>query len=177
LNATTPESDYAALTAPDTVRLQRILPGPPERIWAYLTESEMRRKWLAAGEMEMRVGATFELAWHFDELTEPSGKRPDGFGTEHRMQSRITELDPPHRISFTWDDSSDVSFQLEPQGKNVLLTVIHRHIPNRGSMLMVGAGWHTHLDLLVARISGARTEPYWDGWSRLKNAYDRRLPA
>ena len=30
-----------------TVRFERLLPGPIERVWAYLTESEKRRKWLA----------------------------------------------------------------------------------------------------------------------------------
>lgn len=54
---------------------------------------------------------------------------------------------------------------------------IHRRLPDRGTMLMVGAGWHMHLDMLVARVSGAETEPFWDGWVRLKTEYDQRLPA
>ena len=33
-----------------TVRFERLLPGPIERVWAYLTESEKRRKWLASGD-------------------------------------------------------------------------------------------------------------------------------
>ena len=36
------------VTAPRTVRIERILPGPVERVWAYLTESDKRKKWLAA---------------------------------------------------------------------------------------------------------------------------------
>ena len=55
--------------------------------------------------------------------------------------------------------------------------MIHRRLPDRGTMLMVGAGWHMHLDVLVARVSGTEPEPFWDGWSRLKAEYDRRLPA
>lgn len=176
MSIATSESSYAVLTAPDTARLQRLLPGPIERIWAYLTEGELRRQWLAAGDMEMRVGASFEWVWHFNELTHPPGERPDGFGDEHRMQSRITELDPPRRISFTWGDGSDVSFELEPKGDDVLLTVTHRQLRDRGTMLMVGAGWHMHLDLLAARVTGAKTEPYWNGWTRLKHEYDQRLP-
>jgi hypothetical protein len=34
-----------------------------------------------------------------------------------------------------------------------------------------------HLDLLVARVTGATLEPFWDGWSRLQQEYDRRMPA
>lgn len=170
-------SAYGVLTEPATLTIQRVLPGPIERIWDYLTKGELRRQWLASGEMEMRVGAPFELVWRNDELTDPPGRKPAGFGEEHRMQSRITELDPPKRISFTWGKSGDVTFALEPKGKDVLLTVIHRRLPDRGTMLMVGAGWHMHLDVLVAKVRGTRIEPFWDGWSRLKQEYDRRLPA
>lgn len=168
---------YGTLTEPATLRIQRLLPGPIERVWAYLTDSDLRRKWLASGEMDLKVGAPFELVWRNNELTNPPGSRPDGFGDEHRMQSRITELDPPRRLSFTWGNNGDVTFELEPKDHKVLLTVIHRRLPDRGTMLMVGAGWHMHLDVLVARVSGTETEPFWDGWTRLKTDYDRRLPA
>ena len=59
-----------SVVEPGTVKLERLLPGPIERIWAYLTDSELRRKWLAAGAMEMKVGAPFELTWRNDELSE-----------------------------------------------------------------------------------------------------------
>jgi uncharacterized protein YndB with AHSA1/START domain len=168
---------YGTLTEPATLRIQRLLPGPIERVWAYLTESDLRRKWLAAGEMELKVGAPFEFVWRNNELTSPPGQRPAGFGDEHRMQSRITELDPPRLLSIAWGNSGDVTFELEPKGHKVLLTVIHRRLPDRGTMLMVGAGWHMHLDILVARANGTDTEPFWDGWTRLKQDYDKRLPA
>src|SRR5437667_7585175 len=119
---------YGELTEPATLKIQRLLPGPIERVWAYLTESDLRRKWLAAGEMELKVGAPFELVWRNNELTNPPGQRPAGFGDEHRMQSRITELDPPRKLVIAWGNSGDVSFELEPQGNprgdQVLLTLI-----------------------------------------------------
>jgi uncharacterized protein YndB with AHSA1/START domain len=168
---------YGVLTEPATLKIQRLLPGPIERVWAYLTESELRRKWLAAGEMEMKVGAPFELVWRNDELIDPPGQRPPGFGIEHRMQSRITELDPPRKLAIAWEGSGDVSFELEPKGNEVLLTVIHRRLPNRATLLGVGAGWHMHLDVLVARATGKESAPFWDGLSRLRKEYDRRIPA
>jgi uncharacterized protein YndB with AHSA1/START domain len=88
------------------------------------------------------------------------------------MQSRITELDPPRKLAITWKGSGDVSFELEPRGNEVLLTVIHRRL-----LLMVAAGWHMHLDVLVARTTGQEPMPFWEGWNRLQEAYDRRLPA
>ena len=85
----TPDA-YGMLTEPATLKIQRLLPGPIERVWAYLTESELRRQWLAAGKMEMKVGAPFELVWRNEELNNPPSQRPAGFPEERRMQSRIT---------------------------------------------------------------------------------------
>ena len=168
---------YGALTEPATLKIERFLPGPIERVWAYLTDSDLRRQWLASGQMEMAVGAPFELVWRNDELTDPPGQRPPGFPDEHRMQSRITELDPPRKLVITWGASGEVSFKLEPKGDEVLLTLIHRRVPDRATLLNVAAGWHMHLDTLVARATGRKTAPFWDGWSRLKKEYDRRMPA
>ena len=168
---------YGELTGPTTLRIQRLLPGPIERVWSYLTDSELRRKWLASGAMELKVGAPFEFVWRNDELSDPPGKRPEGFPEEHRMQSRITELEPMRRLSIAWNNSGDVTFELEPKGKGVLLTVTHRRLPDRSTMLKVSAGWHTHLDMLVARASGEEPTSFWDRWSRLVKEYDRRLPA
>ena len=44
------------------------------------------------------------------------------------------------------------------------------------TLLNVSAGWHMHLDVLVARVSGAEPQPFWDRWNRLRKEYDRRLP-
>jgi hypothetical protein len=55
--------------------------------------------------------------------------------------------------------------------------VIHRRLPDRATLLGVGAGWHTHLDLLVAYTTGKKPEPFWDAWSRVRKEYDRRMPA
>ena len=174
--AATPDA-YGALIDPATLKIQRLLPGPIERVWAYLTQSELRGQWLAAGEMEMKVGAPFEFVGRNDELTNPPGQRPPGFSEEHRMQSRITELDPPRKLAFTWRGSGEVSFKLEPKGNKVLLTVIHRRLPDRATLLKVGAGWHMHLNVRVARATGEQPEAFWDGWSRLVKEYDRRMPA
>ncbi len=173
---TTPDA-WGALTEPTTLKIQRLLPGPVERIWAYLTDSELRRKWLAAGAMDMKVGAPFEFVWRNDELNDPPSMRPADFPEEHRMESRITELDPPRKLSIAWNNSGDVTFELEPKGEDVLLTVTHRRLPDRSTMAKVSAGWHMHLDILVARATGKEPAPFWEGWSRLHKDYDGRLPA
>jgi uncharacterized protein YndB with AHSA1/START domain len=168
---------YGVVSEPATLTMQRLLPGPVERIWGYLTESDLRRRWLAAGEMTLEVGAPFEFVWRNDELTDPPGARPDGFGGEHRMQSRITELDPPRRIAFTWNGSGEVSIALAPQGDRVLLTLVHSRVADRSMLLGVSAGWHGHLDVLEARVRGATPAPFWDEWARLREEYAGRFPA
>jgi uncharacterized protein YndB with AHSA1/START domain len=167
---------YGALTEPTTLTIQRLLPGPIERVWACLTESELRRRWLASGTMELRVGAEFELVWRNDELTTPPGTRPPGFGAEHRMTSRITACEPPQRLGYTFGGAGEVLFELEPVGAKVLLTLTHRRLPDRATTLKVSAGWHMHLDILAAREGGAEPAPFWDGWARLQAEYAARLP-
>lgn len=170
----TPDA-YGVLTEPATLTIQRLLPGPIERVWAYLTESDLRRKWLAAGAMDLAVGAPFELVWRNGELSEPPVARPEGFAEEHRMASRITELDPPHRIGFSWAGTGDVTITLAEQGNRVLLTLTHRRIEDRTMLGKIGPGWHAHLDVLVARIDGRQPPVFWQTWLALKDAYARRL--
>jgi uncharacterized protein YndB with AHSA1/START domain len=173
---TAQQDGYGVLTEPATLKIERLLPGPVERIWAYLTQSDLRRQWLAAGPMEMTVGSSLELVWRNDELTDPPGQRPPGASDEHRMQSQITELEPHRKLAISWGNTGGVSFMLEPVGDQVLLTVIHRRLPDRSTLLNVGAGWHMHLDILAARLLGREPTPFWDGWSLLKAEYDQRLP-
>jgi uncharacterized protein YndB with AHSA1/START domain len=172
------QDEFGVLAEQGTLTVKRLLPGSIDRVWAYLTESDLRRQWLAAGSMEMKQGARFELVWRNDQLTDPPGNKPDGFGDEHRMEAEITELDPPHKLSFTWGSTGGVSFELEPAGDKVLLTLTHRRIPERSTQLNISAGWHAHLDVLAARLAGdTHPVPFWDHWSGLKSEYEQRIPA
>jgi uncharacterized protein YndB with AHSA1/START domain len=168
---------YGVLTEDATLNIQRLLPGPIERVWAYLTESDLRRQWLASGPMDLKAGGAMALTWRNDELTQPPGQRPEGFDEEQRMEGRIIDIDPPRKLTFTWSGTGDVTIELQPLDDKVLLKVTHRRIPERSVQLMVGAGWHMHLDILAARISNSKTEPFWDGWSRLREEYEQLLPA
>jgi hypothetical protein len=56
-------------------------------------------------------------------------------------------------------------------------TILHEGISDRNILLMISAGWHMHVNVLEARVGGRETEPFWDGWLRLRGEYDRRIPA
>jgi hypothetical protein len=50
-------------------------------------------------------------------------------------------------------------------------------VPERSTLLSVSSGWHTHLDILAARMAGEEpAEPFWDQINRLRPEYDRRIP-
>ena len=168
---------YGVLTAPTTLRIQRLLPGPIERVWDYLVQSDLRRQWFAAGQIPMEVGGSVELVWRNDELTDPPGQRPAGSSAENRMQSRVLELDPLRKLAITWGTSGSVAFELERRGGDVLLTVVHHGVPDRASLLNFGPGWHAHLDILAALLAGGKPKPFWDEILRLKAEYGHRLPA
>ena len=177
-------SEFGVLADARTVRFQRVLPGPIERVWAYLTESEKRGRWLASGPMELRVGGQVELHFRHADLT-PHVERPpdkysncaDGFTT----YGHITRCDPPRLLSYTWDEksgvASEVTFELSPQGDDVLLVLTHRRLGDRAMMISVAGGWHAHLGILLDHLNGREPPPFWSTHARLEAEYERRLPA
>jgi uncharacterized protein YndB with AHSA1/START domain len=172
-----PRNAYGVVTEPATVRLQRMLPGPIERVWSYLTESELRGQWLATGNMDLRVGGKVELVWHNDDLTGRREDRPPEFTKEeYRQESLITRLEAPRLLAFGWEGGSEVTFELEPRRGEVLLTITHRKLPSRDNMLGVSSGWHAHVDIFEARLRGDELPLFWRNWKALRAEYDKRIP-
>ena len=67
-------NDHGVVTGKETIRFERLFPGPIERVWAYLTESEKRGKWLASGPMELKPGGKAEF--RFDHASLSPTKEP-----------------------------------------------------------------------------------------------------
>lgn len=173
---TTRTAAYGQLVEPTVLKLERLLPGPATRVWDYLTKSELRRQWLASGEMDLRPGTEFEFVWRNDELTDPPGARPEGMGAENRMVCKVLEVDAPRRLFISWGVQSDVLFELAEKGGDTLLTITHRRPPTRDVLLSVSAGWHAHVDVLEAKLAGTKSAPHWDNWVKLREEYARRFP-
>lgn len=174
MNKASHDDGFATMTEGATLVIQRWLPGPASRIWSYLTDGERRRKWLAAGDMDLAPGAALELVWRNDELSDPSDPRPAGFGAEQRMQSHVIAVDPMRLLTIAWG-KGDVTFELKESGDRVLLTLTHRGLDERGARTMIAAGWHMHLDILRARIEDKKAGSFWSGWAKLKGAYEKRM--
>jgi uncharacterized protein YndB with AHSA1/START domain len=111
-------SDYGVVSEPRTVRFERVLPGPIDRVWAYLTESDKPAKWLASGPMELRVGGRFELKFNqadYAAIIEPTPERFKHHGGEVEI-GLITQCDPPRLLAFTWREGpveSEVIFRAD----------------------------------------------------------------
>ncbi|WP_334195380.1 SRPBCC family protein [Pararhodobacter sp.] len=173
MNDQTPTEDFAALNpAGDTLVIQRWLPGPLPRLWAYLTDSDKRAKWLAAGEMELHPGAPLTLTWRNGDLSAADDPRPADFGEEHSMQSQITAVDPMRLLAFTWG-AGEVRIELTERNDRVLLTLTHTGITD-SMRLSVSAGWHTHLDILRALTEGVEPPSLWRHYTRLRGLYAAR---
>lgn len=188
MNAMTQTSDYGEVLESGAVRFTRLLPGPAERIWAYLTQSELRASWLAAGPMDLRIGGEVELEfWNGKLGAEPETPPADYAKYEgSKLLGHITRLEPPHLLAFTWgedgsgckasDAYSEVTFELRPEGEKIRLVLTHRRLGGRDAMLSVSGGWHTHLDTLVERAYGRVPDSFWRRYLPLNQHYDRLLP-
>jgi uncharacterized protein YndB with AHSA1/START domain len=174
-------NDFALVTEPGSVRLQRLLPGPIERVWSYLTESALRGKWLAPGEMEKRVGGCVELRFYHADLSphpDPVPERYKDMECGDTVSGRITQFAPPRLLSYTWSEEygeSEVTFELAPQGDDVLLTLTHRRLKDRREMISVAAGWHTHIAILIDRLSNRTPPGFWSAHARLEAQYEQRF--
>ncbi len=150
--------DFGTLVDANTVRFERLLPGPIERVWAYLTEPQFLRTWLAESSMELRVGGAVEL--HFDTDEVPERAKAGAID-----QGIITRYEPPHALAYTWQKAPDgpvtshVTFELETVEDKVRLVLTHsRLLPT--SLASFGSGWHTHLAVLQARLQALEPPPF-----------------
>ena len=129
------------------VRFERTVPGPIERVWEFLTNTERLPAWFGQGTIEPREGGCVTLM--------------DG-----HIRGVVTRWQPPRRLSYTWNvftpgeiesayPESYLTVELEPRGDQVLLTLTHLPVLERFEK-QNAMGWHTFLDLLDAALQGER---------------------
>lgn len=179
-------SDYGVVLDASTVRFERVLPGPIERVWEFLTDPVQRSKWFAGGPMEPRVGGKLELRFKHRNLMTEDEPVPEKYKdvTDKGMTSHsmVTRWEPPNALAFTFSEPKDgappseVTFELTPEGKNVRLVLIHRRLSSRAEMADVSGGWHLHLGILAAKLEGRVQEPLWATHTKLEAAYAERIP-
>lgn len=174
-------TEYGKKIGEDSVRFERLLPGPIERVWAYITESEKRRTWLAGGPMELRVGGNIELKFRNSELS-PHEPTPEKYKKYEGIVApgQVLQCEPPRLLSFTWFEEtgktpSEVTFELTPKDGQVLLVLTHRKLATREGMLSVSGGWHAHIGILEARLKEEAPGPFWANIAKLEAEYQNRV--
>jgi uncharacterized protein YndB with AHSA1/START domain len=132
------------------VRFERILPGPIERVWEYLTDPKRLPGWFGEGTIEPREGGAVNLmGGHF--------------------RGVVTQWKPPRRLTYTVNvfnpgdteshfPESYLTVELEPRGSEVALTLTHLPVLDRFEK-QNAMGWHTFLDMLGAAVCGEPAEP------------------
>jgi uncharacterized protein YndB with AHSA1/START domain len=168
---------------PGTIQFERLLPGPPERIWDYLTKSELKAKWLAAGEVEPRVGGKVEFRFRHKDLSESDDAIPEKYkhmedGTY--FEGRVTVWNPPKLLRYTWGEEtgeeSEVTYELIPKGDKVLLILTHVRLGDDPDILVsVSSGWHTHLGILADRLEGKEPQGFWKVHNQMEKEYGRLI--
>jgi len=121
------------LLDPSTIRFERLLPGPIERIWAYLTQSEKRKQWFAAGEYELHDGGKAHLVFQHKHISKPGTEPPEQFrkmhDEGHHWDGEILKVDAPRLLTMTFGEHSEVTNELTEQASGeVLLTLTHRKL-------------------------------------------------
>jgi len=164
-----------------TVRFTRLLPGPIERVWRYLTDGDERAKWLAGGSTELAVNGIVELKFHNASLSplpdDPPPEKYCGLPEKMSFSGQVTRCDPPRLLAHTWEsdgDYSEVEYVLSEQDDKVLLVITHARL-NRDELLSVCGGWHAHLDILGDVLDGQTPRAFWKRHTILEAEYESRM--
>jgi uncharacterized protein YndB with AHSA1/START domain len=147
------DSTVAFLKFPG-VRMERVLPGPLERVWEHLTNTRLLPTWFGdKSEIEPREGGAVRLM--------------DG-----HIRGVVTVWQPPSRLTYTWNvfgpndppdavseyPESYLTLTLQPRGKDVLLVLTHLPVLERFEK-QNAMGWHTFLDMLGDTLAGKAARP------------------
>ena len=99
------------------------------------------------------------------------------------FSGKVTRCDPPRLLAHTWvggdeneEGESEVTYELEERGGDVLLTLTHRRITTREMMSGICGGWHTHLDIMIDVLNAREPQPFWLRHTALEAEYEPRLP-
>jgi uncharacterized protein YndB with AHSA1/START domain len=170
---------YGQFTAPGEVRLVRTLPGPIERVWEYLTDPEKRARWFCGGVLEQKAGGKVEFAMVHKNLAPdetPPAKYAQVQDPGVTFEGRVLRCEPPRLLVYTFGgEDSVVTFDLTPQGKQVLLVLTHRTrgAEEEAELTNYASGWHTHLTHLLAQLEGTPRPAFWATHAKLLAEYEK----
>jgi uncharacterized protein YndB with AHSA1/START domain len=175
--------DEAALApvqrlAPDTIRLERLLDAPPETVWRYLTEAELRRQWFMGGT-DAKPDSEFELLVDHDNLSDEEVPYPESYAASKgiRFSEKVIRFDPPRLLETTFQGGKNgrVTYELRPEGEKTRLVLTHSGITSPVGAQDFGGGWNSHLSVLEERLAGRSVRNFWELHARSREAVRQAL--
>jgi uncharacterized protein YndB with AHSA1/START domain len=151
-----------------SVRFERILPVPIETAWQYITSVDSLATWLCSPKTTMELSSGGRVNLRFDQA-DPAN------GATYNVRGIVEECTPPRVFAYSWFDTSfdltsRVRFELEARGQETRLVMTHTHLPP-DFMPKVGAGWHAHLDQLIAVMKGETPPEFFGEYNELFKRY------
>src|SRR3954469_25848860 len=159
--------------ADDTVRLERLLDAPPETIWRYLTEAELRSRWFMGGT-DATAGGTFELLNDHDNLSDEDAPYPESYAEfkGRTWDESVLRFDPPRLLVTTFQSGKNgtVTYELTPEGGKTRLVLTHSGIESPSGFQDFGSGWNSHLTVLEERLAARGVKNFWELHARSREA-------
>jgi uncharacterized protein YndB with AHSA1/START domain len=165
--------------APDAIRLERVLDAPPETVWRYLTEAELRSTWFMGGTDVTGVGE-FDLLVDHDKLSDDENvPYPESYAAFKGAvwTEKVTHFDPPRLLETTFQGGKNgtVTYELIPQGEKTRLVLTHSGITSPVGAQDFGSGWNSHLTVLEERLAGRGVKDFWALHAQSREAVKKAL--
>ena len=151
---------------PRVLRVERLLDGSPERIFAAWTDPQLLLRWWAAepdwtaadAATDVRVGGRYRLSMR------------DATGGVRSVAGEYLEVDPPHRLVYTWAweskdaaavtrDVTIVAVDFLGEGSATRVVLEQRGFASDADMHDHDHGWRGCLDNLERRVINASALP------------------
>ena len=163
---------------PDAIRLERLLDAPPETVWRYLTEANLREQWFMGGT-DARPDSEFDLIVDHDKLSEDVVPYPESFECFKGgvFQERVIRFDPPRLLEtkFQGGKSGIVTYELFAEGGKTRLVLTHSRITSPSGFQDFGGGWTSHLAVLQEKLAGRGVKNFWEVHARSREAVAKAL--
>ncbi|MGY1943471.1 SRPBCC family protein [Nocardia asiatica] len=146
-----PRAQLHTIDGAPTLRFERRLAHPPEKVWRAVSDpSEMAAWFPATVTTALRPGATMRFTF---------AEAPDT--VDSASSGEVLEVDPPKVYMFRWNQDV-LRFELVADGDGTLL--IFTHVLGGGPLARLGAarsatGWDRCLSALAAALDGAPGAP------------------
>lgn len=132
----------------------------PETVWEFLVDPDKMTRWMGmSAALDARPGGAYRC----------------GVIPGHTAAGEVVEVDPPHRLVFTWgwepsggdenpvpQGSSTIEIELTPEGEGTSLRFVHRDLPSAESTASHAHGWDHYLERLEIAAGGG--DPGEDPW-------------